>query len=184
MPHIGPDVTLDKPAFIHDTALIHGKVYIGPGASVWPYVVMRSEVHEIRIGARTNIQDFVMVHEGAGSPTIIGECCSITHHVTMHGCTLGDRSLVGINATLMDGSKIGANSIVAPHAIVREGAEFPDNAVIAGVPAQQVGERDCGPANMINARFYELNAKNFAQGIERFSQADLEALTEQMKKAQ
>ena len=132
MPHIGPNVTLNNPSFIHDTALLHGKVTIGEGASVWPYVVMRSEMHEIQIGARTNIQDFVMVHVGNRTPTIVGEDCSITHHVTLHGCEIGDRCLIGINSTVMDGAKIGANSIVAGHAIITEGKEFPENSVIAG----------------------------------------------------
>ena len=91
MPHIGPNVTLNEPAFIHETAQIQGKVYLGRGVSVWTYAVTRSEVYEIRIGARTNIQDFVMIHEGSGFPTIVGEDCSITHHVTLHGCEIGDR---------------------------------------------------------------------------------------------
>ncbi|WP_425062643.1 gamma carbonic anhydrase family protein [Pyruvatibacter mobilis] len=173
MPHIGPHVTLDDPAFIHDTASIYGKVHIGKGASVWPQVVMRAEMFEIRIGARTNIQDFVMVHVGNASPTIVGEDCSITHHATLHGCEIGDRCLIGINATIMDGAKIGANSIVAGHTIVREGQEFPDNSIIAGVPAKLVGTRDNGAANLVNARFYLRNAQNYARGIDRFSEADI-----------
>ncbi|MEL6830953.1 MAG: gamma carbonic anhydrase family protein, partial [Pseudomonadota bacterium] len=80
----GPDVVLDQPGYIHETALIFGKVYIGPGATVWPNVVMRAEMFEIRIGARTNIQDFCMVHVGAQTPTVVGEDCSITHHATLH----------------------------------------------------------------------------------------------------
>ncbi len=176
MPHIGPHVTLDDPAFIHDTALIHGKVYIGPGVSVWPHVVMRAEMYEVRIGARTNIQDFVMVHVGALTPTIVGEDCSITHHVTLHGCEIGDRCLIGINATIMDGVKIGANSIVAGHSIVRENAAFPENSVIAGVPGKLVATRDNAQANLINARFYHRNALNYAQGIDRMSTEDVEAI--------
>ncbi len=178
MPHIGPDVTLDNPAFIHDTALIHGKVQIGEGASVWPYVVMRSEMYEIRIGARTNIQDFVMVHVGNASPTIVGEDCSITHHVTLHGCVIGDRCLIGINSTIMDGAKIGANSIVAGHAIVTEGAEFPENSVIAGVPAKLVATRDNGKANAMNAKFYHRIALNYAEGVERLSPEQVRQLAE------
>ncbi len=165
-PHIGAHVVLNDPAFIHDTAHIYGRVTLGPGSSVWPHVVMRAEMLEVQIGARTNIQDFVMVHVGAMTPTIIGEDCSITHHVTLHGCTVGDRSLIGINATLMDGSRIGANSIVAGHSIVTEGTQFPDNAIIAGVPAKQVAERDCSAANLGNARFYHQNALNYAAGID------------------
>ncbi len=176
MGHLGPDVTLDDPAFIHETALIHGKVHIGPGASVWPYVVMRAELHEIRIGAKSNIQDFVMVHVGGRTPTVVGELCSITHHVTLHGCEIGDRCLIGINSTLMDGSVIGENSIVAGHAIVSEGQEFPPNSIIAGVPAKQVGERDNSKNNAWNARFYHRNALNYAQGIERITRDEMRAL--------
>ena len=94
------------------------------GCIGWPNVVTRAETYEIQIGARTNIQDFVMIHVGAASPTIVGEDRSITHHATLHGCTIGDRCLAGINATIMDGAKIGNNCIVAGHTIATEGSEF------------------------------------------------------------
>ena len=178
MGHIGAEVTLDNPAYVHDSACLYGKVYIGPGASIWPNVVTRAEFHEIRIGARTNIQDFVMIHVGAQTPTIVGEDCSITHHVTLHGCEIGDRCLIGINATVMDGAKIGANSIVAGHTIVRENAVFPENSIIAGVPGKRVGERDNGAANIGNARFYHMNALNYAQGRDRLSEEQLAELKE------
>ncbi|MEM7546304.1 MAG: gamma carbonic anhydrase family protein [Pseudomonadota bacterium] len=177
MAHIGPDVTLGDDVWVHGSALIHGKVTLGEGASVWPYVVMRAEMHEIRIGARSNIQDHVMIHVGYGTPTIVGEDCSITHRVVLHGCELGDRCLIGIGATVMDGAKIGANSIVAGHAIVSEGAEFPENSIIAGVPAKLVKTRDNSAANLMNARFYQRNAQNYARGIERFSADDMKVLS-------
>jgi carbonic anhydrase/acetyltransferase-like protein (isoleucine patch superfamily) len=183
MAHIGTSVTLDSPAFIHDSALIYGKVYIGPGVSVWPQVVMRAEMHEIRIGARTNIQDFVMLHVGNFTPTVIGEDCSITHHVTLHGCSIGDRCLIGINATLMDGVKVGANSIVAGHSILTEGSEFPENSVIAGVPAKQVATRDNSKANLLNSVFYQLSAANYANGLDRLSPEDLQTLAALMAPA-
>lgn len=167
MPHIGPNVTLDNPAFIHDTAQLQGKVYVGPGASIWTYAVTRSETHEIRIGARTNIQDFVMIHVGINSPTIIGADCSITHHVTLHGCEIGDNCLIGINATIMDGAKIGANSIVAGHAIVSEGSVFPENSIIGGVPAKLLATRDNKASNQLNAQFYEAIAARYADGHDR-----------------
>jgi len=173
--HIGPSVELDAPAFIHDTALLYGRVHIGRGASVWPHVVMRAEMFEIRIGARTNVQDFCMVHVGAQTGTIIGEDCSITHHVTLHGCTVGDRCLIGINATLMDGVTLGANSIVAGHAILTENSSFPENSIIAGAPAKVIATRDCGAANKANAIFYELNGRNYARGIDRVDPEELAA---------
>ncbi len=176
MPVFGDDVTIDESAYIHETAQIYGKVTIGKEASVWPYVVMRAEMFEIKIGANTNIQDFVMVHVGYDSPTIIGEHCSITHHVNIHGCELGDHCLVGLNATLMDGSKIGANSIVAGHSIVTENSEFPENSIIAGVPAKLVATRNMRDANQFNADFYTQNAKNYARGIYRIPLEDIEKM--------
>lgn len=169
LPHVGKEVRLDGLALLHPTAQLHGKVYVGPGASIWPYVVMRSEMHHIHIGARTNLQDFVMVHVGNDTPTIVGEDCSITHRVTLHGCEIGDRCLIGINATIMDGAKIGANSIVAGHTIVMQNQVFPENSVIAGVPAKLIATRDNGAANARNARFYEAIAHGLARGEERLS---------------
>lgn len=176
MPHIGPHVTLNDPAFIHETAQLFGKLTLGPGSSVWPYVVTRAEMHEITIGARTNIQDHVMIHVGYATPTVVGEDCSITHRVVLHGCEIGDRVLIGIGATIMDGAKIGSNSIVAGHSIVTEGSVFPENSIIAGSPAKLVKTRDNRAANLMNARFYHMNALNYAQGVERLTGEQLREL--------
>ena len=170
------DMNIADSAWVHDTALLYGKISLGEESSVWPHVVMRSEMYHIEIGARTNIQDFVMVHVGGMTPTIVGDDCSITHHVTLHGCKIGDKCLIGINATIMDGAVIGNNCIVAGHAIVTEGSVFPDNSIIAGSPAKLVKERDSGAANAMNAAFYVQNAKNYAKGVHRFSEDDLRAV--------
>ncbi|MEM7523568.1 MAG: gamma carbonic anhydrase family protein [Pseudomonadota bacterium] len=175
-PHVGPDVILTDPAFVHDSALLYGKIRMAKGASVWPYVVMRAEMNEIMIGARSNIQDHVMIHVGYETPTIVGDDCSITHRVVLHGCEIGDRCLIGIGATVMDGAKIGENSIVAGHSIVTEGSVFPPNSIIAGSPARLVKSRDNAAANLMNARFYFRNARNYANGVERFSDKDLAAI--------
>ena len=166
-------IDLHESAWVHDTALLYGHIRMGAESSVWSNVMMRSELYHIEIGARTNIQDFVMVHVGGTTPTIVGEDCSITHHATLHGCTIGDKCLIGINATIMDGAKIGNNCIVAGHSIVTEGSEFPDNSIIAGAPAKLVKQRDNGKANAMNAMFYVQNAKNYAKGQHRFSDDDL-----------
>ena len=176
MGHIGSEVVLEEPAFIHSSAWLYGKITIGKDASVWPQVVMRSELYEIRIGARSNVQDFVMIHVGYDTPTIIGEDCSITHHATLHGCSIGNRCLIGINATIMDGAVIGDNSIVAGHAIVSEGKTFPANAVIAGVPAKQIAERDNAQENINNAAFYVQNGHNYSQHIERYDEQEFKLL--------
>ena len=176
MLNISSNVTLNNPAFIHDTAFLYGKISMGEGTSVWPYVVMRAEMHEILIGERTNIQDHVMIHVGYETPTVVGEDCSITHRVVLHGCTLGYRVLVGIGATIMDGVKIGDNSIVAGNSIVTEGSEFPKNSILAGSPAKLIKTRDNSVANLINAKFYNLNALNYSKGFDRFSERDFAAL--------
>ena len=158
---------LHPSAWIAPSAQLYGRITIGEGASVWHNAVARAECQEIRVGRMTNIQDFVMIHEGAAHPTIIGEDCSITHHVTLHGCEIGDRCLIGIGAVIMDGAKIGDNSIVAGNAIVTEGAEFPPNSVIGGVPAKLLATRDNSEANLKNAEFYSSNAAAYAAGSER-----------------
>ncbi|MEM8800245.1 MAG: gamma carbonic anhydrase family protein [Pseudomonadota bacterium] len=169
----GPEVEITDPSLVHETALIFGRVRLDRGVSVWPYVVMRAEMHAIEIGEDTNIQDFVMVHVGAMTPTIVGANCSITHRATIHGCKIGENTMIGIGATIMDGAVIGRNSVVAGHAIVGENKVFEDNAVIAGVPARQVATRDNTQSNLINARFYSRNAANYAKGQHRFSEADI-----------
>jgi len=158
---------IHETAYIHPSAQIYGKVAIGEGASVWPNTVMRAEVFEIVVGRFTNIQDFVMVHIGIETPTIVGDYCSITHHCTLHGCTIGDNCLIGINSTIMDGAVIGDNCIVAGHTFIREGAEIPDNSIVMGTPGKIVRTRNNFVANRLNAVLYLRNARAFAAGDHR-----------------
>ena len=142
---------------------IYGDVRFGGGVSLWPNVVIRAESHYVEIGDFTNIQDFSMLHIGGG-PTIIGAYCSITHHATVHGATIGDHCLIGINATIMDDAVIGNNCIIAGNSIVREGTVIPDNSIAAGVPAKVIAERNNYIANRLNAVAYEKNGHAYAAG--------------------
>jgi len=151
-------------AWIADSARLHGRVSIGEGSSVWHNAVLRAECCEIRIGRMTNIQDFVMVHVGYEDATTIGDFCSITHHATVHGCTIEDHCLVGINAVVMEGARIGRGSIVAGGAVVREGASYPPGSIIAGIPAKKIAERDNARANRLNAWLYHRNAQHTRRG--------------------
>ena len=158
---------MDAEAFVHPSALIYGDVRIAAGASLWPNVVIRAESQPVRIGRGTNVQDFVMIHIGGGTGTIVGEDCSITHHCTLHGCRIGDRVLVGIGATVMDGCEIGDNSIIAGHAFLKEGTIIPPNSIVMGAPGKVVRERNNGAANAFNAWMYHQNAIAYARGEHR-----------------
>ncbi len=153
--------------FVHPSALLYGVISIGEDSSVWPNVVMRAEVHDIRIGRMANIQDFVMIHTSYDGPTIVGDHCSITHHVTLHGCIIEDDCLIGIGATVMDGARIGAGSIVAGGAFVPEGRQYPPHSIIMGAPAEARSTRDSRIANRLNAHVYRRNARAYAAGDHR-----------------
>jgi carbonic anhydrase/acetyltransferase-like protein (isoleucine patch superfamily) len=158
----GPKI--DPGAWIAPSAQLYGAIAIAQGASVWHNAVLRAECQQIEIGRMTNLQDFSMVHVAFDNSTRIGDFCSITHHATVHGCTIGDHCLVGIGAVIMDRAVIGEGSIVAGGAFVTEDSAFPPHAIIGGVPAKQIGERDCARANRLNAWIYHRNAEYTRRG--------------------
>lgn len=132
-PSFAPDVHLAP------TAVVIGDVKIGSGSSIWFGTVVRGDVHYIRIGQRTNIQDGCYLH-GTGDlyPLHIGNDVSIGHRAVVHGCRVGDRVLVGMGAAVLDGVEIGEESIVGAGAVVPEGTSFPSRSVLLGVPARRV----------------------------------------------
>lgn len=161
---LGPDVLLDRPAFIDPTARLFGRVRAGVGCSFWTYAVVRAEGPEVRLGAYCNVQDHAMLHIGGGGPTIIGDFCTIAHRAVVHGATIGDDCLIGIGATVMDGAKVGRRSVIAGHCIVTAGMEIPEGSVVAGVPAKVVARRDNYAQTRRNALIYHRNALHYAQG--------------------
>ena len=154
-------------AYVDPSAQLYGRVTLGEGSSVWMNVVMRSEAAHIAVGRYSNIQDFVMVHTDPGRPVVVGDYCSITHHATLHGCTIGNHVLVGINATVYGGAVIGDNSIVGQHAYVRDGKIVPPNSVVVGAPAKVIRTSNGWIANRLNALFYHRNALAYARGDHR-----------------
>jgi carbonic anhydrase/acetyltransferase-like protein (isoleucine patch superfamily) len=167
MGFIGPDVVLRNPAYVHESAYLYGKVTVEEHASIWVNVVARAEHQEIVIGAYTNIQDFAMLHIGDRTPTIIGSHCSITHHCTIHGCTIGDNCLIGINATIMDGCVIGENSVIGGHSFLKEGTVIPPNSIVMGTPGKVVRTQNNFVRNRVNAFLYYRNALAYASGDHR-----------------
>jgi carbonic anhydrase/acetyltransferase-like protein (isoleucine patch superfamily) len=166
-PTYGPEVSIDPTAYIHPSAAIYGKVSVAEGASLWANVVIRSEAFEVRVGRFTNIQDFTMMHVGWETPAVVGDYCSVTHHCTIHGCTIGDHCLIGINATIMDGAVIGDNCIVGQHAFVKDGTVVPDNSIVVGSPAKVIRTQNSYVANKLNALLYHRNAQAYMTGDHR-----------------
>ena len=155
------------PAYIDPSARVFGDVTLGEGGSVWPLAVIRAEVHAVRIGRFSNVQDFAMLHIGYGRGVEVGSYCSIAHRATLHGCTIGDACLVGIGATVMDGCVVGHGSIVAGHSFLREGTVVPPGSIVMGTPAAVVRQRDSTVANVVNALLYHRNALAYARGDHR-----------------
>jgi carbonic anhydrase/acetyltransferase-like protein (isoleucine patch superfamily) len=154
-------------AYVDPSARVYGQVEIGEGASLWPCSVIRSEGFHVKIGRFTNLQDHVMVHVGYNKPTIVGDYCSITHRVVLHGCTIGNNCLIAIGATVMEGAVIGENSIVAGHAFVPDNMIVPPNSIVMGTPAKVVRTTNNFVSNKVNAMLYWRNARCYAKGDHR-----------------
>jgi len=138
--------TFGEGAWVAPGATVIGDVELGEDSSIWFGCVVRGDVHRIRIGARSNIQDLSMIHvthykkpdESDGHPTLIGDDVTVGHRVMLHGCTIENACLIGMSATILDGAVIGAESIVGAGALVTGGKVFPPRSLILGAPAKAV----------------------------------------------
>jgi carbonic anhydrase/acetyltransferase-like protein (isoleucine patch superfamily) len=136
-PYRGKRPEIAASAYIDPAAVIIGDVVIGADSSVWPCAVIRGDVHYIRIGARTNIQDGSVLHVMRDEyPLILGDDVTIGHSVTLHGCTIESRCLVGMGAILLNGVTIGSGSVVAAGTLVLEGANIPPGSLVVGHPGK------------------------------------------------
>jgi carbonic anhydrase/acetyltransferase-like protein (isoleucine patch superfamily) len=160
----GPEVKLDRPAYVDPTARLFGKVSAGEGTSFWPYCVIRAEGAAVRIGRWCNIQDTVVIHVGGSNGTVIGDYVSIGHRAVVHGAEIGDDCLIGIGSVVMDRAKIGRRCVIGAMALVPAGMEVPDGSVVMGVPGKIVATRDNYAQTRRNALVYHRNAVAYAQG--------------------
>ena len=126
--------SIDPTCFIAPTAAVIGSVVLGREASVWFGATIRADQDEIRIGACSNIQDGAVLHTDPGLPLVLGEHVTVGHLAMLHGCTVGDGTLIGINAVVLNGAVIGRGCLIAANALVTEGMQVPDGAVVMGAP--------------------------------------------------
>lgn len=154
-------------AWVADSADIIGDVHLATGVSIWPQAVLRGDNDPIHIGEGSNVQDGSVLHTDVGVPLHIGRHVTIGHKVMLHGCTVGDGSLIGIGAIILNGARIGQNCLVGAGSLVTEGKEFPDGSLILGTPARVV--RPLTPEQIAgmraNAEHYLAHARRYRQGL-------------------
>jgi carbonic anhydrase/acetyltransferase-like protein (isoleucine patch superfamily) len=157
--------------WIAPTAVLVGDVTVGPEAGIWFGVVARGDIETISIGARTNVQENCVLHTDTGFPLTIGDNVTIGHSAIVHGCTIGDNSLIGMGATVLNGAVIGKNCLIGANALVTEGKVIPDNSLVMGAPAKVVREIDAAgvAALSASAERYVNNARRFAAGMKPVS---------------
>lgn len=149
--------------FVADSARVIGNVLLEDDASVWFGAVIRGDNELITIGANTNVQDGAVLHTDPGFPLTLGRNVTIGHMAMLHGCTVGEGSLIGIGAVVLNGAKIGRNCLIGAKALVTEGKEIPDNSMVVGAPAKIVRTftDEQAAALLRNARHYVQNGKRF-----------------------
>lgn len=167
-------VVADGDYFVADSASVIGSVRLMHNASVWFGAVIRGDQELITIGEGSNVQECSVLHTDPGYPLSIGRDCTIGHKVMLHGCTIGDNSLVGINAVILNGAKIGRNCLIGAGALITEGKEIPDGSLVVGAPgkvARQLNEDQIKGLTQ-SARHYVENFKRFKAGLKIQDTAD------------
>jgi carbonic anhydrase/acetyltransferase-like protein (isoleucine patch superfamily) len=158
-------------AWVADSAEVMGDVVLGESVGIWFGVVIRGDTDAIRVGARSNIQDLSVLHADVGMPLTIGEGVTVGHKAMLHGCYIGDDSLIGIGAVVLNGAKIGKSCLVGAGALVTEGKEFPDGSLIIGSPAKVV--RQLTPEQIKDLRHsaesYVANAQRFKASLHKIA---------------
>ena len=158
-------------AWVADSAVVIGNVELADEANVWFGAVLRGDTEVLAIGRGSNVQDGSVLHADPGFPLVLGEGVTIGHQAMLHGCRIGDGSLVGIQAVVLNGARIGRHCLVAAGAVVTEGKEFPDGSLIMGAPARVV--RSLTPEQIEglkeSAQHYVENARRYRDGLKRMA---------------
>lgn len=158
-----PQLPQDGSHFVAPDAHVIGRVVMGSNVGVWFGAVLRGDNEPITIADGSNVQEHTVIHTDPGFPVEIGAGCTIGHRAIIHGCTIGDNSLIGMGAIILNGARIGRNCLVGAGALITEGKEFPDNSLIVGSPAKVVRELDAQAVQRLtmSALRYVENARRF-----------------------
>ncbi len=158
-------------AWVANNAQVIGNVVLGEDSSVWFGTTVRGDTETITIGRGSNIQDGSVLHADVGMPLTIGDFVTVGHQVMLHGCTVGDESLIGIGAIVLNGAKIGKNCLVGAGSLVTEGKEFPDGSMIMGSPAKVVRSlsREQMQGLRQSAKHYIENAQLFRNSLHKLA---------------
>ena len=161
--------TIDPSAFVAAEATVIGDAVLAEDSSVWHGVVIRADNARITVGKGSNVQDGAVLHTDAGIPLVIGDNVTVGHQAMLHGCTIGEGSLIGIQAVVLNNAVIGRNCLVGAGAVVTEGKHFPDNSLIVGAPAR-VG-REMSPEQVLkvgeNAKHYAAHQREYRSKLRR-----------------
>jgi carbonic anhydrase/acetyltransferase-like protein (isoleucine patch superfamily) len=165
----GQRPTIAANAWVAPSADLIGDVHLAELASVWFGAVIRADNTPIRVGARSNIQESAMLHSDPGAPCTVGEDVTVGHHAILHGCTVGDRTLIGMGATVLNRAVIGEDCLVGAGALVTEGKVFPAGYLIVGSPAKAIRPLDEAQKAMLkmSAALYASKQREYAEGLKR-----------------
>jgi carbonic anhydrase/acetyltransferase-like protein (isoleucine patch superfamily) len=154
--------------FIAPNAAVIGDVTLGDRASVWFSCVLRGDAERIEIGAGTNIQDGTVIHADPGFPAVLGANVTVGHNAMLHGCSIGDGTLVGIGAVVLNGARVGKNCLIGANALVTEGMEIPDGSMVLGAPAKirKTLDEETQQLLQLNAEHYVNNAAQYNDLLE------------------
>ncbi|MFY0619358.1 gamma carbonic anhydrase family protein [Shimia sp.] len=158
---------IDADSWVAEDANVIGNVVLAAGTSVWFGCTIRGDNDDIRVGAGSNIQENTVMHTDPGCPLTIGVNCTIGHKAMLHGCTIGDNSLIGMGATVLNGAKIGKNCLIGAGALITEGKVIPDGSLVMGAPGKVVRQLDDAAIAGLtrSAQHYQANAKRFRSGL-------------------
>ncbi|MDG1458496.1 MAG: gamma carbonic anhydrase family protein [Pseudoprimorskyibacter sp.] len=164
---LAPEIAAD--AWIAPDANVIGNVVIKSAASIWFCSTIRGDNETITVGAGSNVQENCVLHTDIGFPLSIGAGCTIGHKVMLHGCQIGDNSLIGMGATILNGARIGRNCLIGAGALITEGKEIPDGSLVMGMPGKVVRALDEAAIEglRLSAQVYQANSQRFAAGLRK-----------------